>query len=109
MKVTRNRSKNSPAFAPFKEAVKSTFQLYLVRFVYRGSVGKSGAWGTGDEAARSRITTLTKKELERAGVTKEIAAQWRDFYREVARVTPANPSAAGRADLMQRAVELLSK
>jgi len=66
-------------------------------------------WGTGDEAARARITNLTREELERAGVTKEIAAQWRDFYREVARVTPANPSAAGRADLMQRAVELLSK
>lgn len=66
-------------------------------------------WGTGDEAARSRMGTLTREELQRAGVTKEIAAQWRDFYREVARVTPANTSAAGRADLMQRAVELLTQ
>lgn len=66
-------------------------------------------WGTGDAAARARMATLTREQLQRAGVTKELAAQWRDFYREVARATPANPSAAGRADLMQRAVELLSK
>jgi len=66
-------------------------------------------WGTGDEAARARMATLTKEELQRAGVTKELATQWRDFYREVARITPANPSAAGRADLMERAIELLSK
>ena len=71
--------------------------------------GKVMKWGTGDEAARARMATLTKEELQRAGVTKELAAQWRDFYREVARVTPANTSAAGRADLMQRAVEILSK
>ena len=71
--------------------------------------GKAMDWGTGDQAARARMSTLTREELQRAGVTKEIAAQWRDFYREVARVTPANTSAAGRADLMQRAVELLSK
>jgi RHS repeat-associated protein len=65
-------------------------------------------WGSGDGAARDRIATLTRKELEESGVTKAMAEHWRDFYREVARVTPQNPSAAGRADLMERAAELLS-
>ncbi len=65
-------------------------------------------WGTGDAAARQRIGSLTREELERAGVTRELAEQWRDFYRAEMRRNQANPSAAGRADLMQRAVELLS-
>jgi RHS repeat-associated protein len=64
-------------------------------------------WGTGNAAARERIATLTREGLTKAGVTKDMARAWRDFYRTVARETPANPSAAGRADLMQRALELL--
>jgi len=64
-------------------------------------------WGTGDAEARARAATLTKQELEQAGVTREIAQAWRDFYREVVRPTPNNASAAGRVDLMQKAVELL--
>lgn len=65
-------------------------------------------WGRGDAAARARIETLTRTELDRAGVTLEIAEAWREFYRaEVAR-NPRNPSARGRADLMNRATELLS-
>jgi len=51
------------------------------------------------------MESLTREELERAGVTQQIAEAWRDFYRaEVLR----NPSARGRADLMQRAADLLS-
>jgi hypothetical protein len=64
-------------------------------------------WGTGHEAARARIKTLTREELERAGVTAEMAAIWRDFYINEAARNPANPSAAGRAELMARAAELL--
>lgn len=66
-------------------------------------------WGTGDASARARIATLTKEELQQAGVTREIAARWRDFYLEVKRLKPGNPSAEGRAELMQRAVYLLTK
>lgn len=64
-------------------------------------------WGSGDAAARARIRTLTREELEQAGLSQEMAEAWRDFYlHELAR-NPRNPSAAGRADLMQRAIELL--
>jgi len=64
-------------------------------------------WGRGDAEARARIQSLTREELEKNGVTKEMAKQWRDFYQaEKARV-PGNPSAAGRAELMQKAYELL--
>ncbi len=38
-------------------------------------------WGTGDAAARERIATLTREELERGGVTLEMVREWRDFYR----------------------------
>ena len=65
-------------------------------------------WGRGDAAARARIETLTRAELDRAGVTLEIAEAWRDFYRAEVVRNPRNPSARGRADLMSRAMELLS-
>jgi RHS repeat-associated protein len=64
-------------------------------------------WGTGDAEARARAVNLTREELQRSGVTREMAEAWRDFYREVVKQTPGNPSAAGRADLMQKALELL--
>lgn len=64
-------------------------------------------WGSGDTAARVRIRTLTREELERAGLTREMAEAWRDFYRYESARNPSNPSAAGRAELMQRAIELL--
>lgn len=65
-------------------------------------------WGTGDAAARARSETLTREELEQAGITRQIAEAWRDFYRAEVSRNPRNPSARGRADLMQRAVDLLS-
>ena len=64
-------------------------------------------WGTGDDAARERIRTLTREELAQVGLTQEMAAAWRDFYRQELDRNPRNPSAAGRAELMQRAVDLL--
>jgi hypothetical protein len=65
-------------------------------------------WGTGDAAARARMATLTRDELTMAGVTLAMAVEWREFYhRELVR-NPSNPSAAGRAHLMQRAADLLS-
>ena len=65
-------------------------------------------WGTGDAAARVRMESLTREELELADITRRIAEAWRAFYRaEVAR-NPRNPSARGRADLMQRAADLLN-
>jgi hypothetical protein len=64
-------------------------------------------WGSGNQNALNRITTLTKEWLEQNGVTLEAAKAWRDFYLQVAKETPSNPSAAGRAQLMQKAVELL--
>jgi hypothetical protein len=64
-------------------------------------------WGTGDQAARERISTLTREELEKAGVTKEMAKSWRDFYQQVKATNPSNPSALGRMELMQKAYEIL--
>jgi len=64
-------------------------------------------WGTGDDAARARMQTLTREELEERGVTKEMAEGWRDLYQRVKLHNPGNPSAQGRAELMQKAVDLL--
>ena len=64
-------------------------------------------WGSGDDAAIERIQTLTVDELKSAGVTIEIAEEWRLFYREVIVDNPANPSARGREKLMAHARSLL--
>ncbi len=69
--------------------------------------GRIMKWGTGNDEARARITQLTKEELQREGMTKEMAEAIRDFYKKTAEVDPWNPSAAGRAELMQKAVDLL--
>ena len=66
-------------------------------------------WGTGDAIARARIGTITLAELQNARVTSEMARQWRDFYAEEAQRTPTNPSARGRIELMQYALELLEE
>ena len=67
--------------------------------------GKLVKWGHGDQEARARILTVTRNEMEEKGVTRDIASAWRDGYRKVANETPSNPSAAGRADLMQYIVD----
>ena len=65
-------------------------------------------WGSGSAAARARMATLTREELEQAGVTRAMAEGWRDFYRHELLLNPDNPSAESRAELMQRAAELLA-
>jgi hypothetical protein len=64
-------------------------------------------WGTGDAEALARIDSLTREELQQAGVTRDIALQWRNFYRSELVRNPDNPSAAGRAELMAAAARLL--
>jgi hypothetical protein len=64
-------------------------------------------WGTGSDAARAQIPTLTREGLQRGGVTREIAEAWTKFYRNEMIRNPANPSAPGRAELMDAAAKIL--
>jgi RHS repeat-associated protein len=64
-------------------------------------------WGTGNSEARDRIGSVTREELQEAGVTHQMAREWRDFYVNEVLRNPNNPSARGRAELMHRAAELL--
>ncbi|WP_437742174.1 RHS repeat-associated core domain-containing protein [Sorangium sp. So ce1504] len=64
-------------------------------------------WGTGNDAARAQIPTLTREGLQRGGVTREIAEAWAKFYRNEIIRNPANPSAQGRAELMEAATKIL--
>ena len=66
-------------------------------------------WGTGHDAARARIRTISAEVLRSQGVTVEMAKAWRDFYRAVVAENPGNPSAAGRADLMDHVANLLTE
>ena len=65
-------------------------------------------WGRRNDAARNRMMSITMEELRGSGMTSDLAVQWRDFYRNVARTTPNNPSATGRADLMDWIARMLA-
>jgi hypothetical protein len=69
--------------------------------------GEVMQWGKGSASARAREASLTADELQRAGITADMAANWAAAYEAVVRLTPRNPSAAGRADLMRLAARLL--
>ena len=71
--------------------------------------GKLIGWGQGNEAASERIATLTVEELQAIGLQTEQAVNWATPYEAVQRRTPNNPSAAGRAQLMRHAAELLAR
>lgn len=64
-------------------------------------------WGKGNAAARDRVDTITFEELNKAGVTVEMAENWALAYQSVMHLMPSNPSAAGRAELMFQAAKLL--
>jgi hypothetical protein len=64
-------------------------------------------WGSGTRAL-TRIGTLTVSELQSAGITLEMARQWRDFYVRASVEFPDNPSAPYRAALMAHAAKLLA-
>lgn len=65
-------------------------------------------WGRGDADAMARIGNLSADDLRAEGMTPELAGQWRDFYVAVKARNPGNPSAGGRAALMDWIVQLLS-
>jgi hypothetical protein len=69
--------------------------------------GELVQWGRGSASARARMATLTADELRRASITAEMAENWAAAYDAVVRLTPKNPSAAGRADLMRHTAQLL--
>src|SRR5206468_8252615 len=66
-------------------------------------------WGTGNAAAISRIGQVTLQELQASGITRQMALSCYQFYSYVAQMSPANPSAAGRAQLMKAVVEMFDK
>ena len=64
-------------------------------------------WGSGDADALAQIPRLTRDRLIRDGVTRDIAEAWAKFYRNEVLRRPQNPSARGRAALMEAAARLL--
>ena len=65
-------------------------------------------WGTGPDGARKRLRTITREHLEKFLVDIDIAVAWKRCYRrEYIRTNFRNAAALYRAELMDRAVELL--
>ena len=89
------------------EDISAFMRTNLPQGITPQQLGQVIKWGGGTAAARARIGTLTAQELNQAGITAEMLENWAAAYEAVARLTPQNPSAAGRADLMRHAARLL--
>jgi RHS repeat-associated protein len=80
--------------------------------------GDAIKWGTGSDTARARMATVTLEEIKQLGLTRQLALEWAEFYRGIAteslakykagEIAKVNPSAAGRADLMEHIANMLS-
>ena len=63
--------------------------------------GKLVWGGRGHDAeVRARIGSIDPHTLIAKGITREMIESWRDGYRAEVGRNPGNPSAAGRADLL---------
>lgn len=70
--------------------------------------GQYIGWGTTSSVTPVRqIGHVDRGGLKALGVTQEMAQEWADFYRNEAARVPGNPSAPGRAVLMQFIADLL--
>ena len=76
---------------------------------FANDIIKWGKDAQGKAASIARIATLNLEELKSAGVTRDIAQSWQQFYTYADKMNPANPNAAGRAQLFQAIVDLLDK
>ena len=73
----------------------------------KSAAGQIIGWGSGTKEALQRIKTIDIEDLKRKGLTKEKAKEWRDLYRKVSEENPKNPSALGRAVLMNQIYQLM--
>jgi RHS repeat-associated protein/uncharacterized repeat protein (TIGR02543 family) len=92
---------------PVASAVKRLPVPRTPRGMSTAKFGELMRWGTGSEDARKQIPNLTREALEKGGVTRDMAKAWAEFYRNEVKRNPANPSALGRAELMEAAERLL--
>ena len=73
--------------------------------------GQRLGWGNqlSPGASRDAARGLGTEHFRRLGVTIERAREWLAFYRDVARLTPNNPSAAGRVAFFEEALRMFAQ
>lgn len=79
-------------------------------FVGTGSnagFGRLIGWGTGAEHATAPAASITLQEVQAAGITRQVAQHWLDFYQGAVATGRGAATAAERVKLMQRVIELL--
>ncbi len=69
--------------------------------------GQLMKWGSNSATARAQIGNLSAEVLRKAGMTSNMAEEWAAFYRNESLLVPRNPSAAGRAELLEDVAKML--
>ena len=68
-------------------------------------------WGVGPQGAADRIGALTVdsvSKMQSQGLTREMASQWRDFYRNEFSRNSNNVTAQNRVELMDKIIGFIN-
>ncbi len=79
---------------------------------FLGAGGEAGfgrlvGWGVGARGAAARTTSITKAEIQRMGMNREVAQYWLNFYRNAVDGGRGAATAPERIKLMERILELV--
>lgn len=80
--------------------------------VFLGAKGEAGlgkivSWGVGARGAIARTASITKDDLVKMGMNKEVATYWLNFYKNAKDLGRGAATAPERIKLMERILELL--
>ncbi len=104
-KATRAGDAAGAAAAPSSNVGKAVDVLAGAR--NNAGFSKLIGMGTGAAEAEARAESIRLAELRAAGVTREVAQHWLDFYRNAAATGRGGAAAGARVQLFQQILSLL--
>jgi hypothetical protein len=83
-----------------------------INSIYLGAKAEAGlgkiiGWGVGARGAIARTASITKDELGKMGMTKDVATYWLNFYKNAKDLGRGATTAPERIKLMERILEIL--
>ena len=98
--------------APVKGGLGYPGSMVNINSIYLGAKAEAGlgkiiGWGVGARGAIARTASITKDELGKMGMTKDVATYWLNFYKNAKALGRGATTAPERIKLMERILEIL--
>ena len=98
--------------APVKGGLGYPGSMVNINSIYLGAKAEAGlgkiiGWGVGARGAIARTASITKDELGKMGMTKDVATYWLNFYKNAKDLGRGATTAPERIKLMERILEIL--